>query len=63
VKYFFDIQKAQVKGMWERFSTAKSNAAAESRFHYDMIVNRRANFFNLIQPFLFRLDCLLAASG
>jgi len=23
----------QVQGMWERFSTAKSNAAAESRFH------------------------------
>jgi hypothetical protein len=28
-----DIQKEQVQGMWERFSTAKSNAAAESRFH------------------------------
>jgi len=28
-----DIYKEQVKEMWERFSTATSNAAAESRFH------------------------------
>jgi hypothetical protein len=27
------MQKEQVQGMWERFLTAKSNAAAESRFH------------------------------
>jgi len=26
------ISKEQVQGMWERFSTAKLNAAAESRF-------------------------------
>jgi hypothetical protein len=30
---FLAIYKEQVKEMWERFSTAKSNVAAGSRFH------------------------------
>jgi len=50
----FANYKKQIKGLWERFSTAILNAAAASRFRYNIFKGNLGFVYSRILFFIYR---------